>query len=87
MSSIFLPGGAGDASLLEDAAPAAATAANASRANRQLLLAMVLCFVFMIGEVIGGYLAGSLAIMTECVCGRALGRGRSKRHALECTFS
>ena len=38
-----------------------------ARASAQLTLAMVLCFVFMIAEVVGGYFAGSLAIMTECV--------------------
>jgi hypothetical protein len=49
-------------------APPAAVNIAASRANRQLLIAMCLCFIFMIGEVVGGYIAGSLAIMTECVC-------------------
>ena len=37
------------------------------RARRQLLAAGGLCILFMIGEIVGGYLAGSLAIMTECV--------------------
>lgn len=36
-----------------------------AKARRQLLCACVLCFLFMCGEVVGGYLAGSLAIMTE----------------------
>ena len=53
------------------AATAAAEEAAATRRVRiQLTTAMVFCFVFMIGEVIGGYLAGSLAIMTECVTGQ-----------------
>ena len=41
--------------------------AAASRASSQLTWAMIFCFVFMIAEVIGGYYAKSLAIMTECV--------------------
>ncbi len=39
--------------------------AAAMRANRQLIGAMIFCFIFMIAEVIGGYYAHSLAIMTE----------------------
>ncbi|XP_075419804.1 proton-coupled zinc antiporter SLC30A2 [Tenrec ecaudatus] len=35
------------------------------RARRQLYVASAICLVFMIGEVIGGYLAHSLAIMTD----------------------
>ncbi|XP_062979733.1 probable proton-coupled zinc antiporter SLC30A3 [Elgaria multicarinata webbii] len=35
------------------------------QAQRKLSLACVVCFLFMIGEVIGGYLAHSLAIMTD----------------------
>ncbi|KAM8792010.1 proton-coupled zinc antiporter SLC30A2 [Rhynchonycteris naso] len=35
------------------------------RARRQLYVASSICLVFMIGEVIGGYLAHSLAIMTD----------------------
>ncbi len=34
-------------------------------ARWQLWIAMIFCFMFMIGEVVGGYFAGSLAIMTE----------------------
>ncbi|XP_061724244.1 proton-coupled zinc antiporter SLC30A2-like isoform X1 [Cydia pomonella] len=34
-------------------------------AVRQLLLALVLCGLFMIAEVIGGYLAGSLSVMSD----------------------
>ncbi|CAH2221587.1 zinc transporter 2 [Pelobates cultripes] len=35
------------------------------RARRKLYVASVVCLLFMIGEVIGGYLAHSLAIMTD----------------------
>ncbi|KAG8588762.1 hypothetical protein GDO81_006092 [Engystomops pustulosus] len=35
------------------------------RARRKLYVASVVCLVFMIGEVIGGYIAHSLAIMTD----------------------
>uniref|UniRef100_A0A8D0C542 Probable proton-coupled zinc antiporter SLC30A3 n=1 Tax=Salvator merianae TaxID=96440 RepID=A0A8D0C542_SALMN len=35
------------------------------QAQRKLSVACVVCFLFMIGEVIGGYLAHSLAIMTD----------------------
>ncbi|KAE8623822.1 hypothetical protein XENTR_v10005747 [Xenopus tropicalis] len=35
------------------------------RARRKLYVASAVCLVFMIGEVIGGYLAHSLAIMTD----------------------
>ncbi|XP_002716150.1 proton-coupled zinc antiporter SLC30A2 [Oryctolagus cuniculus] len=35
------------------------------QARRQLYVASAVCLVFMIGEVIGGYLAHSLAIMTD----------------------
>ncbi|KAM4701725.1 proton-coupled zinc antiporter SLC30A2 [Discoglossus pictus] len=35
------------------------------RARRKLYVASVICLLFMIGEVIGGYLAHSLAIMTD----------------------
>lgn len=35
------------------------------QARRQLLAAGFFCFLFMIGEVVGGYYAGSLAIMTD----------------------
>ena len=41
------------------------------RARSKLVLAMVFCFLFMIGEVVGGYISGSLAIMTECVADMA----------------
>lgn len=39
--------------------------AQPNMAKWKLTVAMVLCFGFMIAEVVGGYLAGSLAIMTE----------------------
>nr|XP_035970476.1 zinc transporter 2 isoform X2 [Halichoerus grypus] len=35
------------------------------RARRQLYVASAICLVFMIGEVVGGYLAHSLAVMTD----------------------
>ncbi|XP_060640443.2 proton-coupled zinc antiporter SLC30A2 [Anolis sagrei] len=35
------------------------------RARRKLYLASVICLVFMTGEVVGGYIAHSLAIMTD----------------------
>ncbi|KAI8495606.1 PREDICTED: zinc transporter 2-like [Branchiostoma belcheri] len=35
------------------------------KARNQLIICCVLCFLFMIGEFIGGYLAHSLAIMTD----------------------
>ncbi|XP_056413452.1 proton-coupled zinc antiporter SLC30A2 isoform X1 [Hyla sarda] len=35
------------------------------RARRKLYVASVICLLFMIGEVIGGYIAHSLAIMTD----------------------
>ncbi|NXK57122.1 ZNT3 protein, partial [Chauna torquata] len=35
------------------------------QARRQLSIACTVCCVFMVGEVIGGYLAHSLAIMTD----------------------
>lgn len=46
--------------------------ASARRARCQLIWAMVFCVMFMIAEVVGGYLAKSLAIMTVsgCLCMR-----------------
>ncbi|XP_068934932.1 proton-coupled zinc antiporter SLC30A2 [Petaurus breviceps papuanus] len=35
------------------------------RARRQLYVASIICLVFIIGEVVGGYLAHSLAVMTD----------------------
>ncbi|XP_053317289.1 probable proton-coupled zinc antiporter SLC30A3 [Spea bombifrons] len=35
------------------------------QAQRKLYVACAVCFIFMIGEVVGGYLAHSLAIMTD----------------------
>lgn len=52
----------------EDAAPKLKSpkeTAAARRARIQLTIAMIFCFLFMAGEVVGGYLAHSLAIMTE----------------------
>jgi len=34
-------------------------------ARRKLIAVSIICVVFMIGEVVGGYFAGSLAIMTD----------------------
>ena len=35
------------------------------QASRRLAVACVLCFLFVIGEMLGGYYSGSLAIMTD----------------------
>ena len=35
------------------------------QAQKRLLVACILCFLFMIGEVMGGYYSGSLAIMSD----------------------
>ncbi|XP_059611214.1 proton-coupled zinc antiporter SLC30A2-like [Phlebotomus argentipes] len=35
------------------------------KAQKQLLIATVICTIFMIAELIGGYLAGSLAVITD----------------------
>ena len=34
-------------------------------ARRQLALACLLCFLFVVGELVGGYYSGSLAIMAD----------------------
>uniref|UniRef100_A0A8C5GA27 Proton-coupled zinc antiporter SLC30A8 n=1 Tax=Gouania willdenowi TaxID=441366 RepID=A0A8C5GA27_GOUWI len=34
-------------------------------ARRRLYVVAVICLIFMIGEILGGYLAGSLAVMTD----------------------
>ncbi|XP_044527286.1 zinc transporter 2 isoform X1 [Gracilinanus agilis] len=39
--------------------------AQKERARRQLYVAATICLVFIIGEVVGGYLAHSLAVMTD----------------------
>jgi zinc transporter 2 len=39
--------------------------ATAKRAQRKLMIACVLCFFFMVAEVVGGFVANSLAIMTD----------------------
>lgn len=36
-----------------------------SKEVRKLLVAIVLCFIFMVAELLGGYISGSLAIMTD----------------------
>ncbi|OQV14377.1 putative Zinc transporter 2 [Hypsibius exemplaris] len=38
---------------------------SSKKARRKLILASVLCLVFLIGEAVGGYIAGSLAILTD----------------------
>lgn len=35
------------------------------KASRKLVVAIILCFVFMTAEIVGGYISGSLAIMTD----------------------
>ncbi|XP_029443084.1 zinc transporter 2-like [Rhinatrema bivittatum] len=46
--------------------PSPATGNHEKRqAQRKLCFACAVCFIFMIGEVVGGYLAHSLAIMTD----------------------
>jgi hypothetical protein len=71
-----LPGG-------DDAKPRrggdAAGPSLSARSRQKLLLAGAFCVLFMIAEVVGGYLAGSLAIMTECVCGGGEGRWERRR--------
>uniref|UniRef100_A0A1A7XK25 Proton-coupled zinc antiporter SLC30A8 n=2 Tax=Iconisemion striatum TaxID=60296 RepID=A0A1A7XK25_9TELE len=34
-------------------------------AKRRLYVVSVICLIFMVGEIVGGYLAGSLAVMTD----------------------
>uniref|UniRef100_A0A8D0A0D9 Probable proton-coupled zinc antiporter SLC30A3 n=1 Tax=Sander lucioperca TaxID=283035 RepID=A0A8D0A0D9_SANLU len=46
-------------------APACDVSGDRLLAKRKLCIASAVCLVFMIGEVIGGYLAHSLAIMTD----------------------
>jgi hypothetical protein len=43
------------------------TSGQNSHATRQLIVASVLCLIFMAGEAVGGYFSGSLAILTEYV--------------------
>jgi zinc transporter 2 len=40
-------------------------AARDQRARRKLLFSAVLCFAFMVAELLGGYITGSLAVMTD----------------------
>lgn len=35
------------------------------RASKKLIFSIILCFVFMFAEIIGGFLSGSLAIITD----------------------
>uniref|UniRef100_A0A8C5V4Y2 Probable proton-coupled zinc antiporter SLC30A3 n=1 Tax=Microcebus murinus TaxID=30608 RepID=A0A8C5V4Y2_MICMU len=48
-----------------DALPQQGLTPERLQARRQLYAACAVCFVFMAGEVVGGYLAHSLAIMTD----------------------
>jgi len=36
-----------------------------NKARNQLIIASIVCLVFMVGEIVGGYLSNSLAIMTD----------------------
>ena len=45
-----------------------------TKAFRQLLFAAILCFVFMIGEIVGGVISGSLAIIADVRDGRLAGQ-------------
>jgi len=53
------------ASIEAAAAKQAQASAHARTARRKLIAAMVFCLLFMVAEVVGGYYAHSLAIMTE----------------------
>ncbi|NWQ84765.1 ZNT2 protein, partial [Columbina picui] len=44
---------------------ATGTPGRQQRARRKLYLAAGICLVFMVGEAVGGYLAHSLAILTD----------------------
>lgn len=50
---------------LEDSSPSSQEDWKLWRAQKKLLIAVVLCALFMFAEILGGYLAGSLAIMTD----------------------
>lgn len=41
------------------------TTAEVQKARRQLIISSCLCLIFMLAEIIGGYLSNSLAIMTD----------------------
>ncbi|KAK9861403.1 hypothetical protein WJX84_006624 [Apatococcus fuscideae] len=41
------------------------SSAQQSQVQKRLIWALIICFIFMIVEVVGGYLANSLAIMTD----------------------
>ncbi|XP_063694585.1 proton-coupled zinc antiporter SLC30A2-like isoform X2 [Bolinopsis microptera] len=38
---------------------------NRNKARNQLMIASIVCLLFMVGEIVGGYIANSLAIMTD----------------------
>ena len=48
-----------------DLVPAAPKGRKLSAAERKLLIGTLLCFLFMLAEIVGGVLAHSLAIMTD----------------------
>ncbi len=58
--------------ILVDGGVSSSRAQQSSAARSKLILAMAFCFIFMVVEIVGGFLAGSLAIMTECVVARGL---------------
>ncbi|PKU32135.1 zinc transporter 3 [Limosa lapponica baueri] len=58
-------GGRADGSLRLKSPRTPGTGPGGLQARRQLSIACAVCCVFMVGEVIGGYLAHSLAIMTD----------------------
>ncbi|EDL37332.1 solute carrier family 30 (zinc transporter), member 3, isoform CRA_a, partial [Mus musculus] len=49
----------------KDPVPQSGLSPERVQARRQLYAACAVCFIFMAGEVVGGYLAHSLAIMTD----------------------
>ena len=51
--------------LLPRTDPALSEDVKTKEAKRKLLIGAGLCFAFMLAEIIGGYLAGSLAVMTD----------------------
>jgi zinc transporter 2 len=38
---------------------------NGNKAFKQLLVVVIICFIFMIVEIVGGVMSGSLAILTD----------------------
>nr|XP_023672859.1 zinc transporter 4-like isoform X1 [Paramormyrops kingsleyae] len=70
MGSSARPGGPGGPAVRAepcDACSKSKDAAKRSRVIKRLGLAAVLYFLFMVGELIGGYVANSLAIMTDAL--------------------